>query len=163
MHKNAKGKTRQEIIKQVTDQEESVRDFNNYIPIGNAPEKITKWAQQGAIICYLSALTKNKKGRGDEIVGDEGLKADKAILDKYNFPAGIIYHREDNEDYKDVIERISPLPNILIEDDCESIGGEIEMTYPSLKPELKDKIKSIPIKEFSGIDDLPNELNKLNI
>jgi len=163
MHKNAKGKTRQEIIRQVIDKEKSVRDFNNYIPIGNAPEKIAKWTEQGAVVCYLSALTKNKKGRGDEIVGDEGLKADKIILDKYNFPAGIIYHREDNEDYKDVVARISPLPNILIEDDCESIGGEIEMTYPSLKPELKDKIKSMPVKEFSGIDDLPNELDKLNI
>ena len=74
MHRNAKGRTRQEIIEQVVDQEESVRDFKNYIPIGNAPEKIAKWVGQGATISYLSALTKNKKGRDDEIVGEDGNK-----------------------------------------------------------------------------------------
>ena len=49
----------------------------------------------------------------------------------------------------------------LIEDDCESIGGEIEMTYPYIKPELKNKIKSVVIKEFSGIDNLPNNIQEL--
>ena len=161
MHKGAKGKTRQEIIKQVINQEKSVRDFNNYIPIGNAPKKIAKWVAQGATVCYLSALTTNKKGRGDEIVGGQGLVADKIILEKYNFPEGIIYHRESNEDYKDVVAKILPLPDILIEDDCESIGGEEEMTYPHLNKEIQSKIKSLPVKEFSGIDYLPDELNGL--
>jgi hypothetical protein len=160
MHRNAQGKPRQEIIEQVVSQEESVRDYNNYIPIGNAPQKIDKWVAQGAEVCYLSALTKNKKGRGDELVGNEGLKADKIILDRYNFPKGTIYHRESNEEYKDVVERIWPLPDILIEDDCESIGGEVEMTYPHLKQNLKDKIKSIPVNEFGGIDNLPDELKE---
>jgi len=162
MHKNAEGKTRQEIIEQVVNQEKSVRDFSNYIPIGNAAGKITNWASQGAIICYLSALTKNKKGREDEVVGEKGLESDQTILEKYHFPRGIIYHREPNEEYKDVVERISPLPNILIEDNCESMGGEAEMTYPHLKQDLKNKIKSIPINEFGGIDNLPDELEKLN-
>lgn len=76
---------------------------------------------------------------------------------------GIIYHREPDDDYIDVVERILPLPDILIEDDCESIGGEKEMAYSSLKPELRTKIKSIPVKEFFGIDDLPDELVKFNI
>ena len=124
MHRNAEGKLRDEIIKQVAEQEKFVRDFNNYIPIGNAPEKLQKWASQGAEICYLSALSENKKVRGDELVGKEGLTADKIILEKYNFPKGVIYHREQNEEYKDVIERIKPLPDVIIEDDCESIGGE---------------------------------------
>jgi hypothetical protein len=35
MHKNAEGKTREEIIKQVKAQEESVRDFASYVPVGN--------------------------------------------------------------------------------------------------------------------------------
>jgi hypothetical protein len=161
MHKSAKGRARQEIIKQVIDQEKSVRDFNNYIPIGDAPKKIAKWVAQGATVCYLSALTKNKKVRGDEIVGDHGLASDKIILEKYNFPEGIIYHRKPNEEYKDVVARISPLPDILIEDDCESIGGEVEMTYPYLNKEIKNKIKSLPVKEFGGIDYLPDMLNEL--
>lgn len=59
----------------------------------------------------------------------------------------------------DVAERV--LPDILIEDDCESIGGEKEMTYPHIKPELKTRIKSIVIKEFCGLDHLPDEVSAL--
>jgi hypothetical protein len=161
MHKNAQGKTREETIKQVKDKELSVRDFLNYIPIGNASEKLNKWVQQGAEICYLTSLSENKKVRGDETVGKEGLKADNVVLRKYNFPEGIIYHREINEDYKDVVARILPLPNIIIEDDCESIGGKKEMTFTYLKEDLKSKIKSIPVKEFGGIDYLPDDIYAL--
>lgn len=161
MHKNAVGLNRKEVIQQIIDQEESVRDFENYIPIGNAPHKLKKWVEQGAEICYLSALTENKRGRGDEVVGKDGLKADSVILDKYNFPKGVIYHREQNEDYKDVISRIVPHPDILIEDDCESIGGKKEMIYPHIKSEIKEKIKSISIKEFSGIDYLTDNIELL--
>ena len=161
MHKNAQGKARAEIIQQVKDQELSVRDFEDYVPIGNAPQKLNKWKSQGAEICYLTSLSENKKARGDETVRKEGLKADSVVLKKYNFPEGIIYHREVNEDYKDVIARILPIPNILIEDDCESIGGKQEMTFTHLSDKLKTKIKSIPIKEFSGIDYLPDNVSEL--
>jgi len=160
-HKNSAGKSRQEIIQQVVEQEESVRDFENYIPIGNAPRKLRSWVSQGAEICYLSALTENKKARGDEIVGKEGLKADEIVLERYGFPKGEIFHRNSAESYGDVIERMFPPPDILIEDDCESIGGEPEMTYPNLKSELKQKIKSIVVKEFEGIDNLPEDLSLL--
>lgn len=51
--------------------------------------------------------------------------------------------------------------HVLIEDDCESIGGGPEMTYPHIRPEIKSQIKSIPVKEFGGIDHLPDELEKL--
>jgi hypothetical protein len=53
------------------------------------------------------------------------------------------------------------LPDILIEDDCECIGGESEMTYPHIRQELKSMIKSIVVKEFSGIDHLPDALSEL--
>ncbi len=49
----------------------------------------------------------------------------------------------------------------LIEDDCESIGGEKEMTFFHLKPESKSKIKSIVVREFKGIDHLPENLSDL--
>jgi hypothetical protein len=49
-------------------------------------------------------------------------------------------------------------PGILIEDDCESIGGEPEMTFPQLQPELQASITSIVVKEFGGIDHLPDDL-----
>lgn len=46
-------------------------------------------------------------------------------------------------------------------DDCESIGGEPEMTYPHIRADLKPKIKSIVVKEFQGIDHLPDSIEEL--
>jgi hypothetical protein len=159
MHKSAIGKTREEIIEQVKAQGKSVRDFGSYVPIGNAVEKLNNWASQGAEIFYLSALTEDKKARGDEVVGKEGLKAYQEILDRYSFPKGNIYHRQKGENYAQIAERI--MPDILIEDDCESIGGIKEMTITFIQPEIKRQIKSIAIKEFGGIDHLPNDLSEL--
>jgi len=159
MHKSAIGKSRDEIIEQVKAQEESVRDFASYVPIGNAVEKLNEWAKQGAEIIYLSALTEDKKARSDEVVGKEGLKVDQKILDQYSFPKGNIYHRQKGESYAQIAEKI--VPDILIEDDCESIGGAKEMTITFIKPEVKRRIKSIVIKEFDGIDHLPSDLSEL--
>lgn len=53
------------------------------------------------------------------------------------------------------------MPDVLIEDDCESIGGEPQMTYPHVKKNKKKLIKSIVVKEFSGIDNLPDSLEAL--
>lgn len=64
-----------------------------------------------------------------------------------------------HKNYKDVAEQI--LPDILIEDDCESIGGKNEMTITHVDAKIKEKIHSIAIKEFSGIDHLPDEVTKL--
>ena len=87
------------------------------------------------------------------------IPVDQQVLDKYGFPKGEIFYRQKGEEYKDVAERV--LPDILIEDDCESIGGEPEMTYPHIREELKPKIKSIVVKEFQGIDHLPETIGKL--
>lgn len=159
MHSSGIGKTREERVKDSMEQGESIRDFAAYVPVGNAPEKLQKWAKQGAEICYLSALTEDKKVRGDEIVGKEGLKVDQEILNKYGFPQGEVYHRQLGESYADIAKRI--MPDILVEDDCESIGREKEMTYTNMKPELKSKIKQIVVEEFQGIDHLPDDLKHL--
>ncbi len=95
-------------------------------------------------------MAEDKKARGDEIVGEEGLKVDQDILDKYGFPKGKIYHRQKDESYAQIAEKIAS--DILIEDDCEGIGGTKEMTITFVKPEIKRQIKSIAIKEFGGID-----------
>lgn len=73
----------------------------------------------------------------------------------------IIMHpfRKNGEEYKEVAERL--MPDILIEDDCESIGGETEMTYLHIRPDLKSKIKPIIVKEFGGIDYLPDSISEL--
>lgn len=159
MHKSSIGKTRQERVNDSIEQGELVHDFASYVPIGNAPKKLQIWVNQGAEINYLSALTENKKARGDEIVGKKGLEVDQKILEKYGFPKGEIYHRIKGESYADIAEKI--MPDILIEDDCESIGGEKEMTYPYIKPELKTKTKQIVVKEFEGIDHLSDNSEQL--
>lgn len=159
MHKSAVGRTREEIIEQVKAQEKSVRVFGSYVPIGNAVMKLNKWTKQGAEILYLSALTEDKKARGDEVIGSEGLKVDQEILDRYGFPKGAIYHRQKGESYAQVAEKI--IPDVLIEDDCESIGGAKEMTITFIKSEVRRRIKSIAIKEFGGIDYLPDKLDEL--
>jgi hypothetical protein len=150
MHKNAKCLTREEIIKQVIEGDESIRDYASYIPIGNAVKKLQEWKKQGAKICYLSSH-KNAKD----------VEKDKFVLRKHAFPDGQIFYRRNREEYKDVVERIRPLPNVIVEDDCESIGGKVEMVYPNLKRELKNKINSIIVKEFGGTDCVPDEISEL--
>lgn len=147
MHKNAIGKTREERVKQAMDNDPSVLDYVSYVSVGNAVEKLKSWQLQGAEILYLSSHETA-----------EDVEKDKFVLEKYDFPKGQIFYRQ-NESYKDIAERI--IPDVLIEDDCESIGGEKEMTITFVKPEIKQRIKSIVIKEFSGIDNLPNNLNDL--
>jgi len=159
MHKNAVGYTREEIIKQVLDGDESVRNQASYVPVGNAAKKLQIWKKQGAEIIYLSPLSESKYVRGDEKSSKKDFESEKKVLERNGFPKGKIYHRKIREQYKDIAERI--MPDILIEDDCESIGGEDKMTITHIKPELKKKIKSIVVKEFNGIDYLPDKISAL--
>lgn len=150
MHKSAKSLTREEIVRQITERDESVHDYASYIPVGNAVKKLQDWKGQGARICYLSSH-KNAKD----------VEEDKFVLKKYGFPDGQIFYRRSREEYKDVIERIRPLPDVIVEDDCESIGGTVEMVYPNLRPEIRNKINSIVVKEFGGIGHLPGKISEL--
>ena len=148
MHKNAVGHTREEIVEQVKNNENSVKDCASYIPIGNAADKLSGWKNQGAEILYLSS---RKTLEEIENIGQ--------VLKKYNFPNGKLLFRQNNEEYKDVAERI--VPDILIEDDCESIGGIDEMTITHVNSQIKTKMKSISVKEFGGIDFLPDKISAL--
>jgi hypothetical protein len=148
MHKNAINHSREEIVKQIKDKEKSVHDYNLYIPIKNAVKKIDKWKNQGGEILYLTSRKKINE-----------IKNIKNILKKYNFPDSQLLFRQENEKYKDLVEKI--IPDILIEDDCESINGINDMTITHVKPKIKEKIKSIPVKEFGGIDHLPDKISTL--
>ena len=150
MHEGAKGLVRERIVKHVIEGDESVHDYASYVPVGDAAGKLQEWEQQGATICYLSSHE-----------SADYVEIDKSVLKKYGFPAGEIFFRRNSEDYQDVVGKIRPLPNLIIEDDCESIGGESEMVYPNLKPELKNKIRSVVVKEFQGIDHIPDEVSGL--
>jgi len=127
----------------------SVYDFTSYIPLNHAVEKIISWKGQGATIYYLTS--RRIKIEIDTI---------KTVLDTYHFPdAQNIVFRQKGENYQDVAKRL--MPDILIEDDCESIGGTKEMTYPNMSKEAKQNIHSVIVKEFEGIDQLPTDINKL--
>jgi hypothetical protein len=147
MHKNAEGLKRKKIIKQVKEKEISVKDYANYIPIKGSIEKLSLWKNQGAEIIYLTSRKSKKE-----------INQIRDILKKYNFPKGTLFFRKEGEEYKDVAERVSP--DVLIEDDCESIGG-IKMTITYIKSQIKKKIKSVSVKEFAGINNLPNNFKDL--
>ena len=119
-----------------------------YIPVDNTVEKLKSWQAQGAEILYLSSHETT-----------EDVEKDKSVLEKYSFPKGQVFYRQNGESYKDIAEKI--VPDVLIEDDCESIGGEKEMTITFVKPEVKQKLKSIIVKEFSGIDHLPDNIKEM--
>jgi hypothetical protein len=148
MHKNALGRTREERVRQVLDGDESLYNFASYVPVGNVVQKLQGWRKQGAEILYLSSHKRV-----------EDVEKDKIVLRKHGFPDGRIFFRHRDERYSDVAESV--LPDILIEDDCESIGGHKEMTYPHIRSDLKTRIKSILVKEFGGIDHLPDDVSAL--
>jgi len=87
------------------------------------------------------------------------IEAIRSVLHKLGFPDGGLFHRRTNEEYSDAAERANP--DMILEDDCESIGGAIETRYNHLKPEFKRKITSVTVKEFGGIDGLPEDLKSL--
>lgn len=123
-------------------------DFSAEVPAGGAVEKLRAWRRQGAEIAYLTSRT-----RPDEI------EVIRAVIERFGFPAGELFFRRPGEAYRDVAERV--LPDVLVEDDCESIGGEVEMTYPHIRPDLKASIKSLVVPEAGGIDHLPDDIAAL--
>lgn len=122
-----------------------LQHFNHaaYAAIGTSSEKTCGWYRQGADVIYLTSRKKKKH-----------VLAIADILQRNNFAPGILISREDNEKYKDIVERVKP--DILIEDNCRSIGGKWQMCITYVEPELKRKIKSIVVREFKGIDHLPD-------
>jgi hypothetical protein len=149
MNSGAKGLSREDIVKQVLEGKElSIREYGTYIPVGDGAKKLQLWKSQGAEIVYLTSRTKPVE-----------IGAIRSVLKKHDFPKGQLLFRREGEEYKDVAERV--MPDIIVEDDCESIGGEDEMTYTHIKRELKKKIRSIAVKEFGGIDHLPDGLLNL--
>lgn len=126
----------------------SLYNHNAYVPIGNAVELIKSWNMQGANIIFC---TSRKRRQADDMAN---------LLKKYGFIGEFLAVREAKEKYADVVEIINP--DILIEDDCRSIGGAWQMCITKVSPEIKMKIKSIVVPEFKGIDKLPNDIKLLN-
>lgn len=125
----------------------SIYNHRTYIPIGNAVSLIETWYQQKAEILYCTS----RKGKQAEEVAQ--------LLKQYRFAGSKVYFREKNQKYKDIIESVKP--DILIEDDCRSIGGSWQMCITHVAPEIKNSIKSIIVKEFAGIDNLSSSVQHL--
>jgi len=148
MHAAAESVSRAERVRQSEARVEGIEDFACYVPNGEAEKKLARWKEQGAEIYYL---TSRVELREVEEIGQ--------VLTKYKFPdAANLLFRGEGQTYSQVAEEL--MPDILIEDDCVSIGGEAEMTYPHIDPEKQKKIKSVVVKEFGGIEHLPDELRE---
>ncbi len=148
MHRGAVGQTREQRVSQVRDgTDETVREFANYVPVEKAVEKLRRWQEQGAELIYLSSH-RNR----DDVAKDE------AVLARHGFPHGPVVARAAGETYGEMIAR--ERPDILIEDDCESIGAD-EIAYSQIRSDRRDAIKSIIVPEFGGIDHLPDSLDTL--
>ncbi len=149
MHAGGIDRTREERVAQVrTGADPTVRDYAAYAPVGGVVVKLHRWREQGAHIDYLSS----HRNRDD-------LAKDSFVLQKYEFPRGRVLAREPGESYGDVAGR--ERPDVLIEDDCESIDAPDEITYPQIRADLRRRIKSIIVPEFGGIDHLPDSLDAL--
>lgn len=124
--------------------------FNHarYVPIKNCVAKISNWDHDGARIVYLTS------GRRES-----SAQSIRALLIKYGFPGTFLYYRSRGERYKDIVETIKP--DILVEDNCKSIGGRWQMSITYVDEKIKDKIKSVVVNEFQGIDLLPDRLSEL--
>jgi len=149
MHPGAVGRTREERVAQVrTGADPALHDYAAYVPVGDVVAKLRRWRDEGAEIGYLSS----HRDPGD-------VAKDVSVLLEYGFPPGRVLARGPGESYGDVAGR--EMPDVLIEDDCESINGGSEITYPQIRPKLRARIKSIIVPEFGGIDHLPNSLQAL--
>jgi hypothetical protein len=75
------------------------------------------------------------------------------------FPPGRIVSRGPGQTYGDLVARESP--DILIGDDCESIGVQ-EMAYLQAPAETRRGVGSIIVPELGGFGDLPDSLAQLS-
>ncbi|HET6845403.1 MAG TPA: hypothetical protein VFH29_01130 [Anaerolineales bacterium] len=149
MHASAVGQTRAQRVQQVLDHDPSARDFASYVPTEAAVTKLRGWAAQGAHILYLSSHRK-----------DAFVELDRSVLRAFGFPDGDVLHRGAAGTHAGIVEEV--MPDILIEDDCESFGGQKNMAFPNLRPELQSQVKSIIVPEFGGLEHLPDDLPALS-
>lgn len=115
-------------------------NVTGYVPINNAIETLKKWQEEGYEIIYLTSLR-----------GRKAMKMARHI-DELGFEGSMVGYREQNQNYATLIKE--EMPDIFIEDDCLSIGGEANMGYEELSDDLKEKIKLIKVSEFEGIDNV---------
>ena len=144
MHAGAAGVERRERVRQVRQRHPSVQDFASYVPTPGAAEKLAGWERHGAILIYLSSHR-----RPDDI------RADESVIRRHGFPAGPVHGRREGEDYGPLVERLGL--DVLVEDDCESIGGAAHMCAAQLSTSGRQSVRCVVLPEFSGLAGLPED------
>jgi hypothetical protein len=119
MHPTAVGRPRAERVRQSRQRGWAVLDFAAYVPTEAAVEKVRSWQHHGAIICYLSSHA-----------SAAGADLDRAVLARHGFPTGTVFFRQPGENHASVARRAAA--DVVVEDDCESIGGHSHTTAASL-------------------------------
>ncbi len=122
--------------------------ISRYVPMGGCVPLIRAWREQGAEVRYITSRKAPK-----------AVEAVKKLLLRYGFVGSRLYYREGKQTYSTLVEKAQP--DILIEDDCQSIGGVEQMCITHVKPEIRQTITSIVVNEFAGIDHLPASLDEL--
>ncbi len=111
-----------------------------YKPIGNAVRIVNTWYGKGYEVYLCSYVRKNR------------YNFIKRVVDFYGMSYTEILCRNKGEAYSEIVEQLKP--DILIEDDCKSIGGLKACCITGVKEEIKAGIQSIIVPEFSGIDSI---------
>ena len=143
MHGSAVREHRTARVREVMSKDPALLDYASYVPTEGAVAKVTAWQRRGAEICYLSA---HRTASAAAI--------DKSVLAAHGFPAGTLYYRAHGENYADVVRRWSA--DILIEDDCQSIGGRAHTTASQLARSSGRAVPCVVIPEFGGLKHLPD-------
>lgn len=113
---------------------------HGYKPIGNAVEIVNALYDKGYEV-YLCSYVRKKR-----------YNFIKSIVDFYGMAYTEILCRDKGETYSQIVERLEP--DILIEDDCKSIGGLKAFCITNVKEEIKKDVQSIIVPEFAGIDNI---------
>jgi len=143
MHASAVGLARDECAEQVRRRDPSVLDFASYVPTPGTTEKLAAWDGHGAALVDLSSHS-----RADDI------RADESVIRRHGFPAGPVHGRQQGEDYASLAARLQL--DVLVEDDCESIGGAAETCAAQLSSQGKRSPPCVVVPEFAGLARLPD-------
>jgi hypothetical protein len=148
MHRTAAGRPRADRVRQSRQRDRSVLDFASYVPTEAAVEKVRAWQRHGAAISYLSS----HRDAAD-------VELDRAVLAAHGFPAGTVFAREPGESYAETARRAGA--DIVVEDDCESIGGRSQTIAAGLAATPGRAVTSVIVPEFGGLAHLPDDPGRL--
>lgn len=148
VEQNVAGNTREESVARSRELNLSKGPFGGMVPIGGSVAKLTRCREKGATILYLTASRK-----------PENVLKSLEALNQHGLPEGELFSRGSTRSYAEIAQELGP--DIIVENDCKSIGGEKEMVYPNMTPEARSRTKSVVVREFEGIDHLPDDPKKM--